>query len=70
MLECYMGEYTESSYYSIWFRYLITALGLNLKLSEHIIKVNCGQFENFTVPMVYLDMYEFKSLNVDKTTRK
>ena len=49
-------------------RDLLTELGLNLKLSDHIIEADDGPFKGSTTPMVDLGTYIFKYLNTDKIT--
>ena len=49
-------------------RELLTALGLNLKLSDHIIEADYGPFKGSTEPMVDLGTYKFKTLNTGKIT--
>ena len=44
-------------------RYLLIKLGLNLKLSEHIIEDYDGPFKVYKTSMVYFGMYIFKYLN-------
>ena len=49
-------------------KYLLTWLGLNLELSDRVIKADCGPFKGSTTPMVDLSTYEFKVLNKGKIT--
>ena len=49
-------------------RYILTALGLNLKLSDHIIEAENGTFKGSTALMVDLGPYESKYLNTGKIT--
>ena len=49
-------------------KYLLTELGLNLKLSEHVIEAYGGPFKESTTPMVDLGTYIFKVLNIEKNT--
>ena len=49
-------------------RDILTALGLNLKFSDHVIKVNGGPFKGSTIPMFDLGTYEFKDLNTGNIT--
>ena len=49
-------------------RHLLTELGLNLKLSEHVIKTDDGPLKGYTTLMVDLDMYVLKVLNTGKIT--
>ena len=45
---------------------LLKELGLDLKLSEHVIVADYGPFKGYTIPMVDLDKYLFKALNTEK----
>ena len=47
-------------------QYLLTELGLNLKLSEHVTKSGDGTFKGYTTHMVYLSMHIFNDLNTEK----
>ena len=47
-------------------RDVLTELGLNIKLSEHVIKADDEPFNGYTPPMVDLVMYIFKYLNIGK----
>ena len=49
-------------------RDLLTSLGLNLKLSDHIIEADDGPFKGSTAPMVDMGTYEFKDLETKKIT--
>ena len=49
-------------------RDLLTELGLNLKLSEHVIKLDDGPLKGSTAPMVDLGTYQFKYLNTGEFT--
>ena len=49
-------------------RYLLTALGLNLEISDQFIKADDGNLKVSTAPVVDMDTYEFKSLNAGKIT--
>ena len=40
-------------------RYILKALVLNLKLSDHVIELDYEPFKGFMVPMVDLGTYEF-----------
>ena len=44
-------------------RDILTELGLNPKLSEHVIEADDGTFKGSTTPMVDLGKYGFKYLN-------
>ena len=43
-------------------RDLLTALGLDLKISENVIHSGEGPYEGCSAPMVDVSNYEFKSL--------
>ena len=49
---------------------LLTALGLYLNISNHVIKEGGGPFEWCTAPMVNLGTYELKKLDAYKITPK
>ena len=52
-------------------RYLLTALGLNLRFYDNVIKADDGPLEGFMRPMVDMGTYQFKYLNtVNITTEK
>ena len=56
------GIENNSGYEMILGRDLLTALGLDLKLSEKIIIGGDGTYEGCPAPMIDLNNYEFKSL--------
>ena len=66
MWRCHVDAYAKFIYDMILCRYLLTELGLNLKLSEHVIKSDDGPFKGSTAPMVDLGKYIFKDLNIGK----
>ena len=47
-------------------RYLLTALGLDLKVSEKIILGGDGSFKGWSAPMVDVSTYDFKTLTDNK----
>ena len=49
-------------------QYILTELGINLKLSELVIKAGAGPFKGSTTTMVDLGTYVFKYLNTGKFT--
>ena len=49
-------------------QYILKELGLNLKLSEHVIEAHDGTFKGYTTPMVDLGTFEFKDFNTDTIT--
>ena len=60
---CHVDDSAKVKYYIILGRYLLTSLGLNLKLYDHGIEADGGHFKLSAAPMVVLGMYEFKDLN-------
>ena len=65
---CHVDDSSKGRYDIILGRYLLTELGLNQKLSEHVIKVDDGTLNRFTTPMVDLGTYTFKILNTLEIT--
>ena len=49
-------------------KYLITYLGFNLELSDHVIEADYGYFKGYTTPIIDMAMYQFKALNTGKIT--
>ena len=49
-------------------RDIFTELGLNLKWSDHVIKLYGGTFKGSTTTMVYLVTYGFKYLSTVEIT--
>ena len=49
-------------------RDLLTPLGLNLKISDHVIKSNDGPFKGSKSPMIHMGTYEFYDLNTGNIT--
>ena len=47
-----MDDYTKGIYDMILGRYVLTALVLNIKFSEHAIKLYYGPLKSSTAPMV------------------
>ena len=64
--KCHVDESAKGRYNMVLGQYLLTELGLNLKLSENIIEANYGPFKGSTTPKVNLGMYIFKDLNTGK----
>ena len=58
-----MNDSARGRYEMILARDLLTELGLNVKISEHVIKSDDGSFIGYTAPMVGLGAYVFKDLN-------
>ena len=61
-----MDESSNVRYNTILGQYMLTDLGLNLKSSDHVIKVDDGPFKGSTTPMVYLVTYVYKDLNTGR----
>ena len=57
---CHVDDYTKGRYDMILCRYLLTVLGLNINLYDHVIEADDGTLKWSTAPMVDLGMYEFK----------
>ena len=49
-------------------RHILTALGLNLKFSDHVIKADDGTLKGLTSSIVDLVTYECKYLNTGNIT--
>ena len=62
----HVDESAQGRYDMILGRYIRTELGLNLKLSDHVIEAYDRYLKGSTEPMVYLGTYEFKYLNTGK----
>ena len=56
-----MDDSVKGRYNIMLGRYLLTKLGLNLKLSDHIVEAGGGSLKGETTPMVHLVTYEFKN---------
>ena len=48
-------------------RYLLTALGVNIKFSKNTVSSKEGPHRLFTAPMVALNNYDFGSLHIHKS---
>ena len=68
--KCHVDNSAKGRYDMILGRYLLTTLGLNLKLSDHFIEADDGPFKGSTSPMVDMGTYEFKYLNTGNITPK
>ena len=68
MWKCHMDDPAKGRYNIILGRYLLPELGLNLKLSEHVIEAHDQNVKRYTTPMVNLGMYIFKDLNIGEIT--
>ena len=56
---CHVDDSAKGRYDMILGRYLLTALGLNLKLSGHVIKAYDGPLKRSEATMVGMGTYEF-----------
>ena len=70
MWNCCVDDSDKGRYDMILGRYLLTALWLNLKFSDHIIEADYGTFKGSTTPTVDLGTYESKDLNTGNITLK
>ena len=57
---CHVDDSAKGKYEMVLGRYILTALVLNLKLSDHVIEADAGTLKGSTEPMIVLDTYEFK----------
>ena len=65
---CHVDDSTKGAYGIILGRDLLTALVLNLKLSEHVIEADGGTLKGSSSPLVDLVMYKFRNLSIGKVT--
>ena len=64
--KCHVDESAKGRYDVILGRDILTKLGLNLELYDHVIEANDGTFKGCTVSMVDLGMHEFEDLNIEQ----
>ena len=64
--KCHIAKSKNSMYDMILGRYLLTTLGLDIKLSENIILGGNGTFKGCSAPMVYFSTHNFKPLIENK----
>ena len=57
----HVDESVKVRYDMILVRNILTALGLNIKFSDHVIEAYEGPLKGLTTPMADLDTYEFKN---------
>ena len=65
---CHVNDLAKSNYDMILGIYILTLLGLNLKLSEYTIEAYYLPLRGLSAPVVDFGKYEFKNLNKLKTT--
>ena len=58
--DCHVDYSAKGRYDILLGRYILTALGLNLKIYYHVIEANGGPFKSPAASMVDLGAYEFK----------
>ena len=63
-----MNDSSKGRYDIILCKYISTALGIDIKLSENFSKANDGPLKGSSAPMIDLGTYEIKYLNTDKST--
>ena len=68
--KCHVNESTNVRYNMILGRDLITALGLNLKFSDHFIIIEEGLYEECSTPMVDVRNYDFIFITYKPLNRK
>ena len=65
---CHADDSAKGRYDIMLGIYLLKTLGLNLKLSDHVIEAYGITFKESMAPMVDLVKYEFKDLNTGNIT--
>ena len=68
MCNCHVDDSAKSRYDIILGRDLLTELGLNIKISYHVIESDDVPFKEYTPPMVDIGTYEFKDIEAGKIT--
>ena len=58
--KCHVYDSAKGRYYMILGRDILTALGLNLELSDHVYEADDGPFKVSTTHMIDLGTYIFK----------
>ena len=66
MWNFHMDDFAKGRYDMILGRDILTALGINLKLSDHVIEACYGPFKGNTATMIDLGTYEFRYLETGK----
>ena len=67
---CYVYDSAKGIYDMILDRYILPELGLNLKLSDHVIEADDGILKGSMSPMVDMRTYEFNIFNSRKISPK
>ena len=63
MWNCHVDESAKNRYEMIIGRYILKLLGVNLKLSEHVIEAYYRPLKGPMTPMVDMGTYAYKILN-------
>ena len=66
MRDFHVDDPAKGGYSTILGRYLLTELGLNINIYDHVIEAHDGPLKGSTAPMVDMGRYEFKGLNAGK----
>ena len=67
---CHVDDSTKGRYDMILGRYILTPLGLNIKLSDHVIKAEDAPLKGLMAPIVDMGIYELKYLTAGNITPK
>ena len=65
---CHVDDSAKGRYDMILGRYILKALGFNVKLSEHDTKSDYGPLKGSTAPMIDMVTSSFKNLNTGNIT--
>ena len=68
MWNLHMDNSSKDRYDMILGRCVLTALGLNLKLSDHFIEADYGTFKSLTLPMIDMVTHEWNCSNTGNIT--
>ena len=69
MWDFHVDDSAKGRYYVVLVRDILIALVLNMKFSEHIIKVDDRPLRVSTATMVDVGTYKFKDLNTGEITQ-
>ena len=64
----HVNDSAKDRYDMILGRDILTELGLNINIYDHVIEAYDGPLKVYRAPMVDLGRYEFKGLNAGKIT--